>query len=130
MFLNAWYRNDKRVEAPVTESAFHYIEWGDHLIGINHGDKMKPQNLRDEMTLHQNWSTSKHRRWILGHFHHKVAEDLKGVLIEKFGTLAGPDAWHKEQGFSGANQTMELITIHKTQGNHSRIIYDISKENT
>lgn len=125
MFLNAYYRNDPRVEAPVTESAFHYIEWGQHLIGVNHGDKMKAQQLRDEMTMHPYWGDAKYRRWIIGHWHHKEAIDLKGVLIETFATLAGPDGWHKEQGFGWANKTMELITLHKERGNHSRLIYQL-----
>jgi len=118
-------RGEKRVEVMETTGPFHFIEHGKHLIGVNHGDKIKAQELVLEMaTNHPGWSEAKYRRWLTGHIHHKVAVEIRGCLVESYNSLAPRDGWHTEHGY-GASQTMEMLTLHKTTGSHSKSIYTL-----
>ena len=129
LMLAFYYDKEPRVEVLETIGHFHYIEFGQHLIGVNHGDKIKAQKLVSVMARDkpQEWGRTQFRRWWTGHVHHKVAEEIDGCTVEAFNTLAPRDAWHSGAGY-GASQSMEMITLHKTEGTHSRLIYELLRE--
>lgn len=122
----AYYRNEPRVTVLDTIGYFHYIEWGKWLIGVNHGDKIKPQKLVSVMArdMAQAWGRTNSRMWALGHFHHQQTLELEGCIVQKFGALPPPDSWHAGMGF-GSSQVMEMITFKKDGGKHSTMIYEI-----
>jgi hypothetical protein len=126
LMLNFYYDKEPRVDVKDTIGMFHYLEWGRHLIGVNHGDKIKPARLVSVMARDQAeaWGRTRFRRWITGHIHHERVIEHDGCTVESFNTLAPPDAWHSGAGY-GASQSMSLITLHKTKGRHSRHIYDL-----
>lgn len=124
--LEAYYRNEPRVKVLPNASSFHYIRWGNSLIGVHHGDKIKTQQLYEAMTRdrRQDWGECKFSYFWTGHIHHKEAQEIGGCLFESFNTLAPPDAWHAMSGY-GANREMQQIILHKEHGIVARNICGI-----
>ena len=129
LMLDFYYDKEPRVTVLETAGTFHYLEFGNHLIGVNHGDKIKAARLVSIMARDkaEEWGRTKFRHWWVGHVHHKKAEEIGGCVVESFNTLAPRDAWHAASGY-GAEQAMEMITLHKDSGQHSRSIYNLPKK--
>ena len=125
---SAYFRKEPRVNVLDTDGYFHYVTWGNWLIGVNHGDKIKPQKLVNVMArdMAKAWGESTHRMWATGHFHHEQVLELDGCTVYKFGALPPPDSWHAGAGFGGDGQ-MQLITFKKSGGKHSTLIYDLPR---
>lgn len=125
LMLSFYYDREKRVEVLDTIGHHHYLEFGDWLLGVNHGDKVKPQKLVAMMARdHKGWSAAKHRMWIIGHIHHERALEIDGCVVRSFNTLAPSDAWHASMGYKSKSQAT-LMTLHRTKGRHSTLEYDL-----
>lgn len=123
MFLEGVYENHDRVIIEPTKGKFYFLEFGNNLIGITHGDRIPPARLAGMMTqhAHEAWGRTKYRRWWVGHIHHKRFQEMEmGCSIESFNTLAAGDAWHASMGYA-AERGIEMITLHKTFGQIGRI---------
>ena len=128
LLLEFYYKNEPRVSVLPTEGFFHYLEFGKNLLGINHGNKIKPQKLVSVMArdMPTAWGRCTYRMWCLGHWHHQNTLELDGCIVQKFGTLAPSDSYHAEHGY-GSSAVMEMITFRKSGGRHSTLIYEIEK---
>ena len=128
LILEFYYKNEPRVSVLPTEGFFHYLEFGKNLLGINHGNKIKPQKLVSVMArdMPTAWGRCTYRMWCLGHWHHQNTLELDGCIVQKFGTLAPSDSYHAEHGY-GSSAVMEMITFRKSGGRHSTLIYEIEK---
>lgn len=128
LMLEFYYSKEKRVTVLPTEGFFHYIEWGKWLIGVNHGDKVKPNKLVSVMArdMSEAWGRTTCRMWALGHFHHQDVLEIDGCVVQKFAALPAPDAWHSSMGFS-SGQAMQLINFKREGGRHSTLIYELEK---
>jgi hypothetical protein len=115
--LEAYYHREPRVRIINNAPKFQYVEWGEVLIGVHHGDRIKRQQLYEAMTRDKReaWGRAKYSYFWTGHIHHKEAEEIGGCLFESFNTLAAPDAWHAGQGY-GASREMQQITLHRQHG--------------
>ena len=124
----AYFHKNTRVEVLKTSGFFHYIEYGKWLIGINHGDKIKPQKLVNVMArdMPEAWGRCTHRMWATGHFHHQQVLELDGCTVFKFGALPPPDSWHAGAGFGGDGK-MQCMALRKEGGTHSTMIYDLPR---
>jgi hypothetical protein len=128
LIIEAYYENEPRVTVLANDSKFNYIEFGNCLLGITHGDKINHSRLCGVMTRDQApaWGRTTFRRWITGHFHHaQVKEHDAGVTIETFATLAPSDAWHASSGY-GAESKATLITYHREHGEVMRMAPSIN----
>ncbi len=129
-FLSAWYRNEPRVKIHNQPRPFWYHQFGSTLLGVTHGDTIKPTELGELMAqdCHSIWSNTRHRYWLLGHVHSKHAWELRSCMAESFNTLAAKDAWHNEHGYR-AKRNMTAITYHKKHGEIARNTVDIGALN-
>ena len=128
MVLDAYYEREKRVDVEVSPSKFFYERFGNVLIGITHGDKIKMVDLPSIMATERasDWGETKHRYWWTGHIHHTVHQEYRGCFVEAFNTLAAGDAWHHASGYRSARQ-MQRIDINSTHGIYSRGIANIGR---
>lgn len=126
LILEFYYHNEKRVRILPSEGFFHYIEYGNWLIGVNHGDKIKSDRLPGIMArdMPQAWGRTTHRMWALGHVHHQNVREMEGCTIQTFGALPPADSWHASMGY-GAGRVMQSITFRKGGGQHSSHIFHI-----
>tara|TARA_R110002096_G_scaffold271310_1_gene465070 strand:+ start:684 stop:1880 length:1197 start_codon:yes stop_codon:yes gene_type:complete len=123
LYCEAVYEHEPRVEVQGNDSKFNFIEFGNCLIGINHGDGINANRLAGVMTRGQAeaWGRTTFKRWWMGHIHHKqMFEHDSGVTLESFHTLAPIDAWHSGAGY-GSERRVTMITLHKQYGEVNRM---------
>jgi hypothetical protein len=125
-FLVAWFRNEPRVVIHNEPKPFWYYKFGQTLLGVTHGDTIRPTELGELMAAecHDIWSDTTHRYWLLGHVHSKHSWELRTCIAESFNTLAAKDAWHNEHGYR-SKRNMTAITYHLQHGEVSRNTVDI-----
>jgi hypothetical protein len=126
MVLDAWYRNEPRVDVVVPKSMFWYHQWGKCLIGSTHGHTVKPDGLPGVMATDrpEMWGSSLFRHWYTGHVHHSSTKEFPGCTVETFRTLAPADSWAHTQGYrSGRDVRADLW--HKEHGMVQRFIVGV-----
>lgn len=127
--LAAYYRNEKQIEVDQLPRPRRYHRHGCALIGIDHGDQIKLQDLPTLMALEapELWAKTTERVWHLGHIHkqmglaYKHVDAKHSVQVEHIESLAGTDAWHMEQGFVGTPQRAVGFLWSAEHGLRSRI---------
>ena len=119
--LNAYYRNEPRVDIDMSPARNHWFRFGKNLIGVTHGHNQKHGDLESIMAAErsQDWGETLHRFWYCGHIHHTVKKEMRGCMIESFRTLAPRDAYAATAGYK-AGRDMNRITLHKEYGEIGR----------
>ena len=105
--LKAWFRNCPEIKIDAGVSHRKYYKYGNSLIGLEHGDGAKMQNLPLLMAQEQPkmWSETKYRYWYLHHIHHKVkhkwldGKDYIGASVEYLRSPSSNDSWHSRKGY-------------------------------
>lgn len=125
--LSMLYENNPRVSFDDSPAKFHYHVFGKNLIGITHGDTVKPDALGGIMAtdMPEAWGATKFRYWLTGHVHNRRVFELPGCLVESFRTLAGKDSWTAASGYR-AGRDMQSIVLHREFGERERHHIDIS----
>lgn len=128
LLLDAYYRNEPRVDVALSPSAHWYHRFGKVLIGATHGDKSKWRDLAKIMAADcpEDWGRTQYRYWHTGHVHHDRTQEDMGVLMECHRTLAAKDAWHASMGYR-SGRTMKCIVYDKDYGEVERHTADIRK---
>lgn len=126
MILEAFYTNEPRVKIEDSPGVYYYRKFGNNLIGITHGDKVKLAELPSIMATDRpkEWGDTEHRFWWTGHIHHTKHQEYRGCFVESFNTLAASDAWHHASGYRSKRQ-MQRIDLHIEDGIESRGIAGI-----
>jgi len=129
--LRAYYREQQDVTIP-TAQMYHYILFGQTLLGAHHGHGAKPEDLALIMAhdAPQEWAKSTKRYFHIGHFHHASKINLKAVtnvLVETHRTLAPNDAWHHSKGYR-ADSAMQCVTYGETGGELFRTVYSVDRK--
>jgi hypothetical protein len=127
--LECFFFKNNRVNIVEQKGAFHYVQWGKTLLGVNHGDKIRNEKLASIMPreMPTAWAETTHRYWLLGHYHHQTVQECdNGVICERFATLAPSDSWHSAQGYNSAN-AMTMIVYRREGGKMSVIQHEIPK---
>jgi hypothetical protein len=126
--LAAFYAKEPRVEVEISPAAFHWHRHGAVLIGMTHGDKIKPEQLGQVMATDQPkaWGDTVHRYWYTGHIHTRRMFEMPGCLVESFRTLAARDAWAASMGYR-SGRDMHCIIHHRQHGEVERHRVDIGQ---
>ncbi len=127
LILKFYYSKEPRVTILDPHGFFHTLQFGQNLIAVHHGDKVKAAKLGSLLPkmLPEQWATTNYRKWLVGHIHHQSAIEVdNGCKIEAFGTLSPPDSWHAGAGY-GAASVMNQIVFHKDGGEAIRHVYQI-----
>lgn len=129
--LKSWFRKDKEVNFDISVSHRKYYKYGVNLIGLEHGDGAKMDNLPLLMAQEQPkmWSDTKYRYWYLHHLHHKIkhkwrdSKDFIGVTVEYMRSPSGTDSWHNRKGFTGVHKAVEGFIHQKESGQVARLVH-------
>ena len=119
--LDARYHDEPRVQIDMNPSEYQYIQFGKVLVGVCHGDKIKPADLESVMASDEPllWGATTHRYWYTGHVHHDQLKEYRGCKFESFRTLAAKDAWHAGKGYR-SGRDLKVIILHKEFGEVER----------
>ncbi len=129
--LQAWFRKAKDITFDVSVAHRKYYKYGSSLIGLEHGDGAKMDNLPLLMAQEkpQMWANTKTRYWYLHHIHHKIkhkwrdAKDFIGVTVEYMRSPSAADSWHARKGYTGAPKACEGFIHHKELGQVARLTH-------
>lgn len=121
--LEARFENHPHISIRVPLTPRSYYQYGVNLLGLAHGDEMRPQDLplvmADEMP--EAWARTETREWLLGHVHKKkridmVAEDeYRGVRVRHLPSISALDWWHAASGYRNV-RAMEAYLYHREDG--------------
>jgi len=124
--LSMAYESNPRVSFDMSPARFHYHRFGKVMLGVTHGDTVKPEKLGELMATDRaaDWGDTFHRYWYTGHIHNRKVYELPGCIVESFRTLAGKDAWTAGSGYR-AGRDMYAVVLHVDHGEVERHRVDI-----
>ncbi len=107
--IKAVNKHNQRVKVNISSFPRVYHRYGTTLLGLVHGDLVKPENKPSLMATErpQDWAETRCHEWICGHQHRsrkyttKDTDTYEGTVIRYLRSLSGTDAWHNENGFIG-----------------------------
>jgi hypothetical protein len=99
--LFAWYRNEPRVDATLDITDRSYIQSGDCMIAVMHGDTHKVQEmpLLAASESPELWGKSKHRFIMAGHRHHWLKGDAPGCTVIQARAASPASDYDKLMGY-------------------------------
>lgn len=117
------YENEPRIEVNDSALPFYVFEWGQAMIGVHHGHKVKNESLPLLFAAQfpEVWGRTKKREIHCGHRHHRDEKEYNGVTVIQHPTLAARDA-HAARGGWIADRAAQLITYHRQFGHVGRVV--------
>jgi len=125
--LSMAYENNPRIHFDMSPAKYHYHRFGKVLLGVTHGDTVKPEKLGELMATDrpEDWGATKFRYWYTGHIHVRKVFELPGCVVESFRTLAAKDAWTAGAGYR-SGRDMCAVVLHKEFGEIERHRVDVA----
>ena len=131
--LEAYYRLSKNVTFDVGMAHRKYTSYGVNLLGTNHGDGAKLDNLPLIMANEapELWVKCPMRYIYCHHIHHKQThkflsgKDFVGVTVEYLRTPSASDSWHHRNGYIGSKKAVEAFVHSKEHGQVARITHNL-----
>jgi predicted phosphodiesterase len=119
--MRLYFANEPRVKVFDNFSKWIHFEWGETLVVLHHGDRVKTQALYEAVTRDyaEEWGRTRYRYLYHGHIHHRTVTELGGLHLESFGVLCPPDSFHSASGY-GSARSMSCVILDKKYGEHSR----------
>lgn len=125
-YLNAWYRNNERVDVDNAPKLRKYHRFGVNLIGWTHGSEEKHTDLPMIMAREcKSFSSCTSYHFHLGHLHHDWLRDIKGVKVRVLPSLVPPDFWHSSKGYLGSQRTAVGILYDSKKGEVANYYYNV-----
>ena len=117
------YEEEPRVTVNDSILPFYVFEWGNTMLGVHHGHKVKNENLPLLFAAQfpQEWGRTTRREIHCGHRHHRDEKEYNGVTIVQHPTLAARDAYAARGGWI-ADRAAWAITYHKKYGAVGRVM--------
>lgn len=121
MIMEAYYRNEPRVEVITSPNPYWYYSHGKVLIGTCHGDGAKGKDLPAIMAndVRELWGAARDCVWFVGHVHHRDEKEYRGCDVIYVNTLAAPDYYSHHAGYRSKRRMM-AVTYHKERGEETR----------
>lgn len=121
MIMEAYYRNEPRVEVVTSPNPYWYYSHGKVLIGTCHGDGAKGKDLPAIMAndVRELWGAARDCVWFVGHVHHRDEKEYRGCDVIYVNTLAAPDYYSHHAGYRSRRRMM-AVTYHKDRGEETR----------
>jgi hypothetical protein len=117
------YEDEPRVTVNDSVLPFYVLEWGNTMLGIHHGHKVKNESLPLLFAAQfpQEWGRTIRREIHCGHRHHRDEKEYNGVTVVQHPTLAARDAYAARGGWI-ADRAAWAITYHKKYGAVGRVM--------
>ena len=116
------YEDDPRISVNDSALPFYVFEWGQTMLGVHHGHKVKNEQLPLLFAAQfpEVWGRTKRREVHCGHRHHRDEKEYNGVTVVQHPTLAARDAYAARGGWI-ADRSAQAITYHKRFGQVGRV---------
>lgn len=126
--IRSQYGPTGRVNVLNNSKAVIPYRMGDTFVLIHHGDKMKPERLRNVMSTDYglDWGETRFHYIDGGHVHHSQRKELEGALFESWNNLAPGDKYAFEGGWR-SRQCMSMVARSRTYGEDWRKVMPIER---
>lgn len=116
--IECWFHNADDVTVDNRPTTRKYLEWGLVMLGFDHGDKIKHDDLPLQMATDepQMWGRTRFREIHVGHLHKVGLLEKKGVRVRILPSLCSSDAWHVQNGFTGNIRSAEAYVWDRERG--------------
>lgn len=116
------YELEPRVSVDDAVLPFYCFEWGETMLGVHHGHKVKNEALPLLFAAQfpEQWGRTKRREIHCGHRHHRDEKEYNGVTVIQHPTLAARDAYAARGGWI-ADRAASAITYHRKWGQVGRV---------
>jgi hypothetical protein len=122
--LAARFHMTTRVTVDVSPKTRKYFRWGTTLIGLTHGDLVKPDKLPGLMPvdMKQDWAETTCHEWLTGHGHRSQkwttldTDTQQGTVVRQLRALTRTDLWHFDHGYVGTSPAAECYFYEKSRG--------------
>lgn len=125
--VTAFFHNNENVTFDKTNKSFNdrqYRKFGENMLCFEHGElKAAEYGITAATEEPQMWASTTKREWFLGHIHHEVTLEMKGVKLRYLPSISASDKWHKKKNYS-SKQTAQLFVYHETDG--LDVIYQVN----
>lgn len=120
--MAVFYENEPRLTVNDSQLPFYVFEWGQTMLGVHHGHKVKNEALPLLFAAQfpEAWGRTKRREIHCGHRHHRDEKEYNGVTVVQHPTLAARDAYAARGGWI-ADRAAWAITYHKRFGGVGRV---------
>jgi hypothetical protein len=117
------YEEEPRISVSDAVLPFYVFEWGNTMLGVHHGHKVKNESLPLLFAAQfpQEWGRTTRREIHCGHRHHRDEKEYNGVTVVQHPTLAARDAYAARGGWI-ADRAAWAITYHKRFGPVGRVM--------
>ena len=120
LFLDAWFRNEPRVEVDLSPSDWLFYQFGRNMLCFTHGHKSKVTEIPGVMANLEPriWGETDYRFAFTGHVHHAqkwAVKEHAGATVESFGILPPADNYAHNLGYR-SNQEMHSLTFKRKGG--------------
>lgn len=117
------YENEPRITVNDSDLPFYVVEWGQTMLGVHHGHKVKNEQLPLLFAAQfpEAWGRTKRREIHCGHRHHRDEKEYNGVTVVQHPTLAARDAYAARGGWI-ADRAAQAITYSKRFGQVGRVV--------
>lgn len=117
------YEYEPRLHVNDSALPFYVLEWGETMLGVHHGHKVKNEQLPLLFAAQfpEAWGRTKRREIHCGHRHHRDEKEYNGVTVVQHPTLAARDAYAARGGWI-ADRAAQAITYHKRFGQVGRVM--------
>lgn len=111
--IAARFHDNNRVTVGLDPKTRKYVRYGVNLIGLAHGDLVKPDKLPNLMPADakKDWAETTCHEWITGHGHRSQkwttmdTDTTHGVVVRQLRGLTRADLWHWDNGHVTPNQS-------------------------
>ena len=126
--MRSLHRQNPRVNVMRNESPFIAYRMGKTFVLVHHGDKAKPEALRNIMISDYaiDWGESEFRYIDGGHVHHSQRKELEGCVFESWNNLAPRDKYAHDGGWR-SKQCMSMALRSRSYGEVGRIVMPIER---
>lgn len=126
--MRSLHRQNPRVNVMRNESPFIAYRMGKTFVLVHHGDKAKPEALRNIMISDYaiDWGESEFRYIDGGHVHHSQRKELEGCVFESWNNLAPRDKYAHDGGWR-SKQCMSIVMRSRRYGETGRIVMPIER---
>lgn len=120
--FTVFYEQEPRLTVNDSQLPFYVFEWGQCMIGVHHGHKVKNESLPLLFAAQfpEAWGRTTKREIHCGHRHHRDEKEYNGVTVVQHPTLAARDAYAARGGWI-AERAAWAITYHKQFGAVGRV---------
>lgn len=114
--IDARFHHTDRVTVGLEPKTRKYVVFGTNLIGLTHGDLVKPAELPGVMPsdVPREWAQTTTHEWITGHGHRsmkwttKDTDTMRGTVVRQLRALTRTDLYHFDHAFCGQSPAAEI----------------------